>query len=1361
MRHVRPVGKSYTTLAPEGTLARGVVVNPNTGDEARFDPEQVPDLFADNPEHVMRLVISTLDKVIRKTGTLAGMHEQAYVDRGKLANALWKKLEGGKRISLSDETRDGLKEKWRAKVHPYLRSTSTYFDEPDLDPNYKKIRDLRERDYPSRTREDLEGKWHAQFWAMNGNNPAYDEIATAILAHVFDVECKLVRQYGDGVAPPKEPKRKGGGRLARSAKSIATSAHDPRKTRASKEKPVWDDGRDPATPEDGPDADWAIYCGSDAGRDVAAVLFREACNALIDAWEEGRIFERSPFGREHFGKRIYDHFGSLKDVGYPSERRQSVFALNLAVRKHYAKIAASAGFRLTWTDRRLHARQRNKFEKKPVAGESSDRSAAKSIISRILPASWKELRRQIRGRERNADVNQLLRLGKMVIHASDIPFETPPDQANKLFHQRLDFFATSDGQSEIKRAENFNRVWRNAINVSVQSLKNLVGVDPEKFDESEENDKTDFLGNKKKLLDLIKKANIPFDQRSFVMFGNRQFKFGEDTCSRSEIIFKATENEETKRELLTLLALTAYDFRNSAFHFTTMRHVLSRLETGEAMKFASEKTNGVLRVLLRFDAEVLRTAWSDEVTALGLRTFVTNDQLAALAEQTGDVTGLSKTTTPRFKSLMTYIGHLVQAEEEPDWRLLALAKHDLDNDMLTKPGANRARVGMLRLVYQRGFETWLETKLEDPTLLSETLVAVRGRGKKRSAAYIKDRGLVGALASSRVDKLELLGTETLTDLLQRLAADATREERVHAQYRPNKARQKSVSNDLEKLRREVFAELFAEYLEQNNLNWIHEVEEQPDFATQTPQLAVRACPDADWCALFYAWLYSLPPEDVALLQHQFRKTVALEQGEKAGSRAPVSVDGSEPSEQNSQTISETIKALDTLMSLYIRVQGTGFDGTEPALKNSFTFEKGKKTGQLFESSQDFNSLFLSEADACELEENERAAIRQARRGLRQLERFVHFDDLKPIFDKHGVKAAEVRRASAARRSGIAFERERQDAKTAVIEHLNAVKAAQSDRKVKAPTPDMLKQLCEAYRTKAISALRNRFDAHAARLSDHFRAHEILRRIRGRLTDFAETWERDRACMFIGMMYQQANGTISLSCDSGKVKLAVGDWSGQTIWRQRDGGFDRHLKFSKHLDYLHEGHRELFQRYFLLNPIENPRDTERGERLKAERGNVSGAEERKDYKSGPSSIRAHLAHFKPLKRGRLTYLVNAVRSMMSYDRKLKNAVSKSITELMEREGLLLDWEMREDRLKNPRIGPKMERHLGFLPRNELAHSFELPQVSPRLASLMQGLFSFERRGHQPDLNLVGREVEYPEWFQDSFGDAHIWEGIKQS
>ena len=65
--------------------------------------------------------------------------------------------------------------------------------------------------------------------------------------------------------------------------------------------------------------------------------------------------------------------------------------------------------------------------------------------------------------------------------------------------------------------------------------------------------------------------------------------------------------------------------------------------------------------------------------------------------------------------------------------------------------------------------------------------------------------------------------------------------------------------------------------------------------------------------------------------------------------------------------------------------------------------------------------------------------------------------------------------------------------------------------------------------------------------------------------------------------------------------------------------------------------------------------------------------------------------------RLSYWVNQVRQLVAYDRKLKNAVSKSVIELIAREGMELRWIMKIEgtthELADAELSARRARHLG--------------------------------------------------------------------
>ena len=59
---------------------------------------------------------------------------------------------------------------------------------------------------------------------------------------------------------------------------------------------------------------------------------------------------------------------------------------------------------------------------------------------------------------------------------------------------------------------------------------------------------------------------------------------------------------------------------------------------------------------------------------------------------------------------------------------------------------------------------------------------------------------------------------------------------------------------------------------------------------------------------------------------------------------------------------------------------------------------------------------------------------------------------------------------------------------------------------------------------------------------------------------------------------------------------------------------------------------------------------------------------------------------------INHIVNDLRRLMQYDRKLKNAVSKSVIGILEREKLGLNWRMEGHKLSAPVISSYQARHI---------------------------------------------------------------------
>ncbi|MFN6984680.1 MAG: hypothetical protein ACK4OI_07515, partial [Rhizobium oryzihabitans] len=122
---------------------------------------------------------------------------------------------------------------------------------------------------------------------------------------------------------------------------------------------------------------------------------------------------------------------------------------------------------------------------------------------------------------------------------------------------------------------------------------------------------------------------------------------------------------------------------------------------------------------------------------------------------------------------------------------------------------------------------------------------------------------------------------------------------------------------------------------------------------------------------------------------------------------------------------------------------------------------------------------------------------------------------------------------------------------------------------------------------------------------------------------------------------------------------------------------------------------------------------------------------------------HVARDGAKKGINLSYVINAVRALMSYDRKFKNAVPKAIADIVAKQGIALSWTFNRDRLLNAVLTPVFQPHLDFIRFEDGSRAtFALPFVSPRRLSMTRALFDFGTSGYLTDAD-GGKVLAYPE------------------
>lgn len=262
-----------------------------------------------------------------------------------------------------------------------------------------------------------------------------------------------------------------------------------------------------------------------------------------------------------------------------------------------------------------------------------------------------------------------------------------------------------------------------------------------------------------------------------------------------------------------------------------------------------------------------------------------------------------------------------------------------------------------------------------------------------------------------------------------------------------------------------------------------------------------------------------------------------------------------------------------------------------------------------------------------------------RRGLREIMRFGHLRPLENVFVQHRVTAKDVQGYEQADIARWQKEREELHEKWA------------TSRK------DFCASALEAYVRALAEIVRHRHSAARATLTDHVRVHGLLMTVLGRLMDFAGLWDRDLYFVTLALIHRNGSEPSAVFREKGCRTLSQG----------RIVEAIRNLNETAEAKSLRKG----LQRYF-------------GD----------------DFLCGKASIRNRFAHFNMLRSGTsvsLTAEVNEARRLMAYDRKLKNAVSKSVIELLQREGLVLKWDMtpvdHSHQLGVARLETRRARHLG--------------------------------------------------------------------
>ena len=1330
--------ESYTDYigGDEGKLGRGLLDDKRN--EAFKSPEELPEYLCSEPTLVLRQTIAVLDKVIGKGLSLTSITSDVYIHRVRLGEALWRKLDAVfERKGVDKNDLQALERKWLAKVHPYSRHNVDR-QNPSADENCKFLLDREDREGKKGFRTFLK-KWGPAIWPAVGEPVDYDQIAGKIIDHLSGQELTIKEGESrlDRKGRPKNPQPTGKGLMETRGLSASKSASDPRRPskkrvnswedspeRQAEKKKQADNGEEEDTR---PDAQIRYFRNGHPEGDVAKAIY-DGVLSVLDS--EERIFNA------WFGAMTYEHFGKVLNEQSELEdpiARKKLWNLHNAIRGYYKTLVTSQRFRRTLREN-AKARTEATYDK-------THPTIVK--LKTLLPDNEAQLMARLSAGQKNANMSEAIRLGKLLVHAAakteiHVAEGQGGESANEYFKEQMSLLATSAGQSEIKRIETFARTWRQS---SALATRTLTGLTDMRFTDVNNNEQSRIAAAQP--IDHIRNQ-IP------LIFGSKDvFQEG---LNRASLFLGA--DDITVRENVWALVRLGAGIRDAVQHFNVRPRLLRTVESGflephddtvaeeipienrfrANNKTVTQSSFQAMDQLLAFDKEMRKEAVRLQLKALKAHEFLDWEQLPLVVGELGGLADFNDIAPPRFTSVVNLVHALADNDDvelHADLRPLLSVQKVRSEALQTED--NLCRKGLLQMVYGSGFQAWFAEKANDAALYLDVVGTVIAQKNDRVDQYErKTRGKKIPTASEMAEWLDWESKETLGELLRSLAQRSVKETDQDIRYRADTIVQSAAANRIERFRQEVYAHLFARYLKEQRLLFITEIKEAQATDISEMDNAMTSFQDTSlahvepWHARFYTWLYLVPPPEISMLRHQMKKSVALE--EKS------------PSETDERAI-ELLEQMDRLMALYTQVQAAGFSGVEHR-------ERLKQATFLYEDEDDFSKVFSDES------EDSDQTFAGTRRGLRQIIRYGDIQTLEPIFKSHHVSKAEV--ATFTGVDDVSVKKLFDDftkLRTKIVDDATGEKP-KSKRDLNALIKRQKTNVAQ-YERDLLRVAHHNFHTSAARLTDHVKLHHVLMAVVARLTDYSLMWERDKTFAYFGLLYRDI-GNEGFEPSYGvapgeregkktfgfKVKGRITDQRAQEDPNDNSRPalpdfiqlIDPERGFSNHFDelaiYLSPEDAAMFRLAFVEVEAQNPQD------VRAEKEAETRNETARPFVTGHFRKRAHirnqLAHLEVIRNSNglnLTYLMNAVRSLMAYDQKQKNAVVKSVKRILNDFGLQAEWRIKEDRLARPEVYPLAERHLTMVrgPEFDDLRIF-MPRATVRLTSMVQALFDFGSGGH---------------------------------
>lgn len=948
--------------------------------------------------------------------------------------------------------------------------------------------------------------------------------------------------------------------------------------------------------------------------DIASIIYQKAKAVYDLAEKESKERKKLPhIPLSLAAAELYQHWKTVFDEPNATEakaQQPALLALHDAIKATYTKILKEQ--------------------------HKKDKLAA-------LPENKTTLLNLVNNQYQNQDVNALIRQGKVIYYGGE--------------NNNQDYYKTSDGQTEIKRAEAFVRVWRNVIgqaNLTLSSWASMKKIFKE-----------DILGQSKNST-TVTDDNFDttlFDKNIALVFGNDADLFTTDDDLR-----KAT----LKSAISGMIAL-----RNSGFHFKGLPSFLAKLFD------LSDVENFEKQVL---EAPLL-TLWQRANDSRHQRLLAVLHGAYALhycqqkqVQQLVDVLCTdhsSHIALPRFSRLLARHANIQKYNNNgqvisPKYGMPPLPPVANRLDLEQKP-AQKCQYIALKLLYERAFRAWLEkdsTPVELERWIKTALERASNAAKSLNADGNADKRL---LIQARAESLPCLKKgQSIRQFFDGLTAASASEMRVQRGYHSDAEAAREQAEYIDDLWCDVVALAFKDFLSFQRLRWVLDMDHTQALPntlccpTDNIRLPQPKQQTETWQRVLFFLLYLIPVGEASQLLHQLTRWELSKPTPNATN--PVSA--------------ENLMALQYTLKLYLDVHDSQYSSLVADGKSMPLIEREQLAvfTAFYEHENVFNRLFPEQGNGLSTQ------LYLPQRELREVRRFGHIPVLRAL---HSEKITGKAVTSCLNNEVIPTGK-----KLSVIAEAHQQREALHQQWIqKKHQFKDYQRYCETLKV----IIEHRRLVQQCYLINLVSAHRIIMKVLTRLADFSGLFERDLSMVTLKKI-DQANLKKEEFFKSSGIKLFK---NGQ-IFESLGSGV---LAVKKGIKV------DIFK-CFLQN-VDNINE----EDSKVESNFLS--------KKG---IRNGLAHFKMLESNsvnlntplnlNLTHWVNQTRELVAYDRKLKNAVSKSIIELMAREGFELTWEMDANhQLTNAKLKSRTITHLAG---KKIPLTDKLPNGKNKMVNITEAL-----------------------------------------